>query len=107
MILSIPVKRVEIRRADGQRVETYELVPGFVRVTSENPADNDAQNGGHILISNPLIEWAFDQVNRTNLGSGERIYIHLHTTPASNPPDGTGIYTSNSQVDVSENDSFV
>lgn len=100
MILSIPVRRAVIRRSDGQAVEAYELIPGFVRATSENTSDHDAQNGGHILLSNPLIEWTIDQVNRTNIGTAERVYIHLHTQAPSNE-DGTQL------SDITENVSFV
>ena len=92
MILSIPVRKVDMRGVDGSRHEAYELINGFVRVTSENPADHDASApvGGHILISNPFIEWAHDQVNRANLSAGEKIYIRLHTQPPSNAPDSDG-----------------
>ena len=96
MILSIPVRKTEIRLVDGSRAEAYELLPGFVRVTSETQADHDASApvGGHILISNPISEWALDQVNRSNLSAGEKLYIRLHTEPACQEGDGTG------QIDV-------
>jgi len=92
MILSIPVRRVDVRDSTGARHEAYELMNGFVRVTSEDPANHDASApvGGHILISNPLIEWAYDQINRSNLNSGEKIYIRLHTQQPCNAPDSDG-----------------
>ena len=92
MILSIPTRRVTIRRSDGSSFETYELVHGFVRGTSESAADHDVQSGGHILLSNPFAEWAMDMVNRGILGTYEKVYIHLHTQdPVNVPGDGLGV----------------
>lgn len=108
MIISIPMKPSIVRLTDGTQEIHYELVPGFARIDPVDRADTDAAAPtGHLLISNPLIEWAMDMVNRGNLAATEKIYLRFHSQPDSNYPDGTGLTLTQNPVDVTDNSSFV
>lgn len=93
MILSLPVEEQLLRESDGTLTKQFKVVPGFARVYSEqNRIENDGTLNptGHLLISNPLIEWAIDMTNRSILGINEEIWIRLHTQPDSDPILGDG-----------------
>ena len=101
MIISIPIRKVIVRFSDGTTVETNQVVPGWARATSESRADNDIQGGGHILLSNPFLEWAMDMTNRGIIAPGEPIYLHLHTqNPSSDldSPDPQGVLENASAI---------
>ena len=124
MILRIPVRPVTVR-LNGVDEKLFELAPGFCRATSEDQANNDALGqgagqtsgaggGGHILISNPLIEAFMAYINaghgeggptggNTGFGPQERVFIELVQLPVGN--DGQG-FTSD-WTDVNENLSAV
>lgn len=88
MILTIPVRRVSVRR-NGVDEVVLKVMPGFCRLLADNPAENAAMgmsNGsGEILISNPFIPGMLDLQNTAGLPSSEELFIRLDDVQNSNP----------------------